>query len=237
LIWFVTIIILVVCPFTGVSFILDTVYGTDAIILMAMSLAVGFWWIYIPTFLYIMIFAALTFRKPIYKKYNYKKFSLCLIVAIFISLLAVTAFNVLQDIKYNNSWFERGYSDVKVISIPYSDDYKDELDTATTLDYDQLFEYASKHENQELFDVILGFQENYTTYSVIVSPIINGTIFDYKASSLEIKGNDEEARINVEYAAEDSEEESIIVIIADSFSVDDYKFSSTFTRVKELAKY
>jgi hypothetical protein len=230
IIWAVSLIALILSPFLGVSFIVSTAYGFNALVLLAMYLGIGYWWIYLPTLIYIIVFGIKNHGMKEYKQYNYKKFLICLASAIILVIIIIQLCNIVSNKVNQSKWYTRGYSDINVVTLPYSDNFTDLANTSTTLSYDDLFDFVGTQDNEDLINTILKYQGNYTTYSLIVSPVISGEITNYTVSNLEIKGDNTEARINTIYNSDNTDTKSLIILLIDSFSVDDYSnFTPTWT--------
>jgi hypothetical protein len=145
---------------------------------------------------------------------------------------------IILDIIHNNTWNEKEYSDINmdIVIIPYSnnENIADLVNTSRTLEYDEIFSLATEYAVDELRDCILKYTGNYNKYSLVVSPVINSRVYDYNTSNVEVTGDNAKARLNIEYVTDNSDNKSLIVILINSFSVEDYKFTPVWTQVKEL---
>ena len=129
----------------GIVFIDTYVSGFNALIL---CLIIGFLFlpIFIPCLIFQVVFIMTTCNKREYKQYNTKKCILILLTLLILAFITEVVINKVEDWKYK---YEYRYQvrKTEVFILPYDRDFKDDLNTFISGNYDDMVDFAREHES------------------------------------------------------------------------------------------
>lgn len=211
---FIPYIIFFICSIfamiNGVNFMFDTAYGWEALLVMGI-VAIFYSPIFIICFIYQILFKILTKKHLEYKQYNTKKFIILTIIVFIVFIISIMIYSEIHQYLFENSFYEKRIEDMQIIVIPYRDDYSEVINTINITDSNGLYNFMWDY-YEDFIEYTFYFREHYSSFMIMVSPIIEGNIESYEKPKIEYSSGKEKLRTTAIYNVDKSSTDKYIIV-------------------------